>query len=119
MRSIRGVGASPGRAAGVVVHTKDGLKAHAGQPFVFVCVEGTRDDADAIRASVAVVSLRGGLTGDAAILARALGKPCVVSCPHLEIVSGVLRFRGTDPVPVPEGTQASVDGAKGELELAF
>lgn len=101
------------------MHTKQGLKVHAGQPFVFVCVEGTRDDADAIRASVAVVSLRGGLTGDAAILARALGKPCVVSCSRLEIVSGVLRLREGEPVAIPEGTQASIDGANGELELAF
>lgn len=106
----RGIGASPGRARGPLALAPERVR----EGDVFVCVEGAQEDAAAIRAAAAVVATRGGVTGDAAVMARALRKPCVVACPGvtLDRAARALRFGERE---LREGDVLEVDGATGEV----
>jgi pyruvate,orthophosphate dikinase len=118
--SIKGLGASPGAASGVLMlRTEDALDAAArGQKVVLLRAEMGAEDVPAIKVSAGVVCTRGGLTGDAAIIARTLGKPCVVGFPHFVVDYSARSVR----VPLPggdaehtllQGDPVSIDGAKG------
>lgn len=87
---VRGVGASPGVATGAVVfQPSDAVElAGRGQPVILVRIEASSEDVPGIQAAAGVVSTRGGLTGDAAVVARALGKPCAVGFAQITVVYG-------------------------------
>jgi phosphoenolpyruvate synthase/pyruvate phosphate dikinase len=84
-------------------------------PWVFVCLEASREDGPLIERSRAVLALRGGLTCDAAILARALGKPCVVSVSELMIREGRVWIAAQSGSPLDDRAWLRVDGATGEV----
>jgi pyruvate, orthophosphate dikinase len=117
---IKGLGASPGIASGtLMLRTEDALAAaERGESVVLLRSEMGADDVAAIKLAAGVVCTRGGLTGDAAIIARTLGKPCVVGFPHFVVDYTARSVR----VPLPEGAgekvliqgdPVSIDGAKG------
>lgn len=100
----RGLAASPGAAAGRLSLPAD--FAHASSdPRIVVVDDAAPEDAMAIRAAVAIVATSGGLTADAAIAARALRKPCVVSAP----------IRLGDRAGPSRGDWVTVDGTRGEI----
>ena len=100
-----GLAASGGAAVGRLATPKDVETATDGEPRVLVIDDASPEDAAAIRACVAILATSGGLTADAAIAARALRKPCVVSTP----------LRLSDPGSPGLGDWVTVDGTKGDV----
>lgn len=117
----KGVGASPGQVTGKIVFRVDDAitRSKGGEAVVFVCEEAEAEDREGIEAAVAVVAASGGLTGDAAIMARALGKPCVVGLPWSRVVLKekrvLLRAPGGTQVELKDGDEIVVDGSTGQL----
>src|SRR5688572_31100422 len=83
----RGMGASPGIATGAIVFRSDDAVAMAGQghSVILVRIETTSEDVPGMKVAAGIITTRGGITGDAAIVARSLGKPCIASCPPLRV----------------------------------
>lgn len=115
---FRGVGASPGKARGPIVLDAETAVARAAEGPILVRGDTCQEDTPGVRAAAALVTTHGGITGDGAIIARALGKPCIVS------VSGVRVDHGARTVTVGsasavrivrEGDVILVDGTTGEV----
>jgi pyruvate,orthophosphate dikinase len=70
------------------------------------------EDVPAIRQSAGIVIARGGITGDGAIAARALGKPCIVGCSALVVTASELRC---GDVLLFAGAGVTIDGTTGEI----
>ncbi|HVW33824.1 MAG TPA: PEP/pyruvate-binding domain-containing protein, partial [Acidimicrobiia bacterium] len=115
-RLAQGIGASPGHVSGRVVFDADRAVALAETGADVLLARPTTSPLDlhGMLASVGILTAMGGATSHAAVVARALGKPCVVGCAALEIdpAAGTLRVGGAE---YPEGTELSVDGASGEI----
>jgi pyruvate,orthophosphate dikinase len=125
-----GLPASPGAAAGRVVFSSDEAEklAQEGKKVILVRPETTPDDIHGIVEAQGVLTSRGGMTCHAAIVARGMGKPCVVGCEELEIDLGAQEFhvkggpaadrdtRGRTGV-VQAGDRISIDGTTGEVYL--
>ncbi|NND01834.1 MAG: pyruvate, phosphate dikinase [Acidimicrobiia bacterium] len=112
----QGLPASPGGASGVVVFDADEAVAmeEAGKPVVLVRQETSPDDFHGMVAASAVVTSRGGVTSHAAVVARGMGKCCVVGCEDISIDYGQQLFRAGDRV-VSKGEWVTVDGNTGQL----
>jgi len=119
----KGMGASPGTATGkVVFRAEDALKgASEGEAVILVRIDATADDVPGMRAAAGILTTRGGVTGDAAIVARALGKPCIASCAALRVdyssESVVVTRDASDGgnIVLHKGDVITVDGARGEI----
>ena len=121
----RGVGASPGQATGqIVFRSEDAIAlAKTGVNAILVRIETTPDDVPGMQAAVGIVTTRGGITGDAAIVARTLGKPCIASCPPVRVDytrNELSVFRdptGTDDkdVVLKQGDEITINGSTGEI----
>ncbi len=111
-----GIGASAGLAIGHVAFSEAGIRAFRDRkaPYVLVAHALSRDDADAAMNAAAIVTTTGGITADAAVMARALGKPCVVSA-SLKLVGGSLQ--DGKGVSFHEGVKVRVDGLSGEIHV--
>ncbi|MDW8245339.1 MAG: PEP-utilizing enzyme [Sandaracinaceae bacterium] len=112
-----GLAASPGAASGLwVVENEEAERAlEKGSPYVLVRHEIGPEDAMLVRKARAVVTLSGGLTSHAAVMCRALGKPCVVSLRGLKVVGRQLcRFEGTEVADLKAGW-LTVDGSRGRV----
>lgn len=123
----KGMGASPGKATGAIVFRTDDAVAlaAAGTAVILVRMETTPEDVPGVQAAVGVVTTRGGITGDAAIVSRSLGKPCIAACAQLQVdyVAGTLTaWRNAGPgasdVVLAKGDRITVDGATGEIWTA-
>jgi pyruvate,orthophosphate dikinase len=120
----KGTGASPGTATGqIVFHAADAVAfAKDGKPVIFVRIETTAEDVPGMQAAAGILTTRGGITGDAAIVARTLGKPCIASCAQMRVDYNnggsltVLRdsAQGEDLI-LAKGATVTIDGAKGEI----
>lgn len=110
---LRGVGASPGHAKGILCFEGD---AAPNAEFVLVCREGGAEDRALLEKASGVLSIRGGLTGDIAIMARVLGKPCVVSCHEVSLIGRELVLQGGVRI-ASGGATVHLDGAAGTVTL--
>jgi pyruvate,orthophosphate dikinase len=112
----RGVPASPGHGSGQAILDADraAQKAAAGHPVVLVRPTTSPQDLRGMLAANAIVTARGGATSHAAVVSRALDKPCVVGCEDLQVIpgEGLLIVAG---VRYREGDTISVDGGTGEI----
>lgn len=121
----KGMGASPGTATGeIVFRSEDAVALVAkGKSVILVRIETTPDDVPGMQAAAGIVTTRGGITGDAAIVARSLGKPCIASCPPLRVDYAndrmtVWRDSTTNEdgdIVLSRGDVITIDGAKGEI----
>jgi pyruvate,orthophosphate dikinase len=117
----RGLGASPGAAAGEVVFSAEAAveAAAAGRRVLLVRIETSPEDIGGMKAAQGFLTARGGMTSHAAIVARQMGKPCVAGCGALAIDyrRQQMTVAGTDgrPLVVAAGTSLSIDGASGEV----
>jgi pyruvate,orthophosphate dikinase len=120
----KGMGASPGTATGEIVFRAEDAVALAaqGKSVILVRIETTVEDVPGMRAAAGIVTTRGGITGDAAIVARSLGKPCIASCAPLRVDYGtnsltVWRDSGddADDAVLKKGDVITIDGGKGEI----
>ncbi len=113
-----GLPASPGAAKGQVVLTPERAERWvvAGKSVLLVRADTTPEDISGMIASEGIVTVHSGLTSHAAVVARQMGKPCVVGCTQIEID----RQRGVFKVGsqiVYEGDVISIDGSTGDVML--
>jgi pyruvate, orthophosphate dikinase len=118
----KGMGASPGTATGVIVFRSDDAVALAakGDAVILVRIETTPDDVPGMKVAAGIVTTRGGITGDAAIVARTLGKPCIASCAPLHVdyaanTMTVWRESEEGDIVLTKGDRVTIDGTKGEI----
>lgn len=119
----RGQGASPGVATGPLATSSESAEAFAaaGTPAVLVRIETSAEDLRGIRACAALVTTRGGLTGDGAIAARALGKPCIAGVPSMRVdytKREIVVATDAGDHTVSEGDLLLVDASAGSVSRA-
>jgi pyruvate,orthophosphate dikinase len=114
----KGLPASPGAATGEVVFDADEAEALAkkGRRVILVRPETSPEDFHGIVAAQAVLTARGGMTSHAAVVARGMGKTCVVGAKDLEVDPAAGRFRANGRV-VKKGQVITVDGTSGRVIL--
>ena len=112
----RGLNAGPGAATGRVVFNANDAEewARRGEMVILVRLETSPDDIRGMHASRGILTSRGGMTSHAALVARQMGKVCVVGCSDLEIDYGNKRMTIGDRV-LREGQYISLDGTSGEV----
>jgi pyruvate,orthophosphate dikinase len=113
-----GLPASPGAAAGRVVFDPAEAVARggAGEAVILVRRETSPDDFEAMVAAQAILTTRGGMTSHAAVVARGMGKCCVVGAGSIRINEDAGRFRA-DGVEVRAGDWITLDGGTGRVLL--
>ncbi|MGH7672551.1 MAG: pyruvate, phosphate dikinase [Gemmatimonadales bacterium] len=114
----KGLPASPGAATGEVVFDADEADAlkKKGREVILVRPETSPEDFHGIVAARAVVTARGGMTSHAAVVARGMGKTCVVGAKDLDVEPAAGRFRANGRV-VKRGQVITVDGTTGRILL--
>ena len=114
----KGLGASPGAATGAVVFDADAaVRLSAGGAKVLLVRPRTSpEDVHGMVGSAGVLTGNGGVTSHAAVVARGMGKPCVVGAQSLKINSEE-GFLACGDAVVAEGCQISIDGDSGEIFL--
>ncbi len=113
----KGIDAGPGAATGRAAFTSERAVEMAKKgPVVLVRPETNPDDIEGMVAAEGILTAIGGRTSHAAVVARGMGKPCVVGCGVLKIddEAGVLNVDGHT---VKEGDYLSIDGFTGEVLL--
>ncbi|HTC23270.1 MAG TPA: pyruvate, phosphate dikinase [Gemmatimonadales bacterium] len=111
-----GLPASPGAACGTVVLDADRAEhlSRSGQPVILVRRETSPEDFHGMVVAKAVLTARGGMTSHAAVVARGMGKPCVVGASALDVDEDANVFRVNGRV-VREGEWISLDGGSGKV----
>src|SRR6266568_7161454 len=114
----KGLPASPGAATGEVVFDADEAEAlkKQGRQVILVRPETSPEDFHGIVAARAVLTARGGMTSHAAVVARGMGKTCVVGATDIEVDPEAARFRANGRV-VKRGQVITVDGTTGRVIL--
>jgi len=112
----RGIGASPGAAAGrIVVDPDDAVRAaERGADVILIRPETLPEDVAGMRAARAVITTRGGVASHAAVVARAWGIPAVVGAAEVVVARDGITI-GDRQLAI--GTEISVDGRRGEVLL--
>ena len=111
----QGVNASPGAAVGkIVFDTEEAAKrGEAGEKVILVRVETCPDDIHGMAVSQGVLTLRGGATSHAAVVAKGMGKPCVSGCEDMKIDLANEILTGFDGKVYHKDDIISLDGGKG------
>ncbi|HEY7735060.1 MAG TPA: pyruvate, phosphate dikinase [Nitrososphaera sp.] len=113
-----GVGASPGAASGAAIF--DVAQAEAlgkkGEKVILVREDTKPDDVPAFFQAAGILTSRGGKTSHAAVVARGMGKPCVVGCAQIEIDPENKSF-AVGGTTVSEGQKITIDGSTGRVFL--
>jgi pyruvate, orthophosphate dikinase len=114
----KGLPASPGAATGEVVFDADEADAlnKKGHDVILVRPETSPEDFHGIVAARAVLTARGGMTSHAAVVARGMGKTCVVGAKDVEVDPAAGRFRANGRA-VKRGQVITVDGTTGRVIL--
>jgi pyruvate, orthophosphate dikinase len=114
----KGLPASPGAATGEVVFEADEAEAlqKKGRDVILVRPETSPEDFHGIVAARAVLTARGGMTSHAAVVARGMGKTCVVGAKDIEVDAAGGRFRANGRA-VKRGQVITVDGTTGRVIL--
>src|SRR5690606_4051507 len=109
----------PGAASGIAVF--DVARARAlgrkGGKVILVRENTTPDDVQAFFQSAGILTSRGGKTSHAAVVARGMGKPCVVGCSQIEIDQEGGSFSINGKKVVSEGQRITIDGSTGRVYL--
>lgn len=113
----RGVSASPGAASGRIVFSanKAMMAAARGESVILVRRETGSDDIRGMHAAKGVLTMRGGMTSHAAVIARGIGLPCVVGATSLRINMDDATLTTRDNVTLREGDPITIDGTAGEV----
>ena len=112
----RGLGASPGAACGKVVFTADDAEAWKarGEKVVLVRLETSPEDITGMKAAQGILTVRGGMTSHAAVVARGMGTCCVSGCSEINMdeENKVFTLAGKT---FREGDFISIDGSTGNI----
>ena len=110
----KGLDASPGAASGqVVFETEEAARVGGSKQVILVRVETTPEDIKGMIPSQGVLTMRGGMTSHAAVVARGMGKPAVVGCGDIEIASDGSYFATKSGEKVMKGDSITIDGTTG------
>ncbi len=111
-----GLAASPGAVTGrIYFKAEPALAAHAqGEDVILVRVETSPEDIRGMHSASAVLTVRGGMTSHAAVIARGLGLPCVVGASDLQLDPKAGELRCRDGRVFRQGDQITVDGTAGQ-----
>ena len=112
----KGLGASPGAACGKVVFTADDAVAWAekGEKVVLVRLETSPEDITGMKASQGILTVRGGMTSHAAVVARGMGTCCVSGCGDIKMDEANKKFELAGKT-YTEGDYISIDGSTGNI----
>ncbi len=112
----KGLPASPGAASGQIVFTADEAVewTERGHKVILVRHETVPDDIHGMDRAVGILTSRGGMTSHAAVVARGMGKPCIVGCEAMTIDYQNKKLRTKDIV-LSEGDWITIDGGTGEV----
>ena len=112
----KGLEASPGAATGRVVFDSAAVQElhERDEPAILVRVETSPEDIQGMTTARGVLTSRGGQTSHAAVVARGMGKPCVVGCTQIQVDYHRELFYAGDTV-VRKGDWITIDGATGEV----
>jgi len=112
----RGLGASPGAACGQIVFTADDAEKwkSAGKKVVLVRLETSPEDITGMKASQGILTVRGGMTSHAAVVARGMGTCCVSGCGDINMDEEDKRFT-LGGKTFHEGDYISIDGSTGNI----
>ena len=112
----KGMGASPGAAAGKVVFNADDAVAWAekGEKVVLVRLETSPEDIMGMKAAEGILTVRGGMTSHAAVVARGMGECCVTGCGAIVMDEENKQFTLAG-VTFKEGDWVSIDGSTGNV----
>ena len=110
----RALAASPGAAAGQIVFTAEDAKAWnaAGKKVVLVRLETSPEDIEGMKAAQGILTVRGGMTSHAAVVARGMGTCCVSGCDAIAMDEANKRFTLAGKT-YHEGDTISIDGSTG------
>lgn len=110
--------ASPGAAAGHVYFTADDAKNHheAGERVILVRLETSPEDIEGMHAAEGILTVRGGMTSHAAVVARGMGTACVSGCGEIKINEEAKHFELGGEI-IKEGDYISLDGSTGNIYL--
>lgn len=113
-----GLAASPGAGQGKVIFDADEAveMAKSGEKVILVRWETTPDDIHGVIASQGVLTVHGGMTSHAAVVARGMGKPAVTGCNQISLNSKLGQFQ-VGEVIVRQGDEITVDGTTGQIIL--
>ena len=112
----KGLGASPGAACGKVVFTAEDAKewAERKEKVVLVRLETSPEDIEGMKAAQGILTVRGGMTSHAAVVARGMGKCCVSGCGAIKMDEENKKFELAGKV-YQEGDYISIDGSTGNI----
>lgn len=112
----KGLNAGPGAASGKVALSSHKAKEfkQQGHPCILVREETSPNDFPGMVAAEGILTVRGGSTSHAAVVARGMGKPCVVGCGSIYINEDARTVSGNN-ITINEGDPISIDGTTGEV----
>ena len=112
----KGLGASPGAACGKVVFTADDAESWAerGEKVVLVRLETSPEDITGMKAAQGILTVRGGMTSHAAVVARGMGTCCVSGCGDINMDEENKKFTLAGQT-FTEGSEISIDGTTGNI----
>ncbi|MBE6843523.1 MAG: pyruvate, phosphate dikinase [Ruminococcus sp.] len=112
----KGLGASPGAACGKVVFTAEDAEAWnaRGEKVVLVRLETSPEDITGMKASQGILTVRGGMTSHAAVVARGMGTCCVSGCSEINMDEENKKFTLAGKT-FNEGDFISIDGSTGNI----
>ena len=112
----KGLGASPGAACGKVVFTAEDAVAwdEKGEKVILVRLETSPEDITGMKAAQGILTVRGGMTSHAAVVARGMGTCCVSGCGEIKMDEENKKFELAGKV-YNEGDYISIDGSTGNI----
>ncbi|MDR3259214.1 MAG: pyruvate, phosphate dikinase [Fusobacteriaceae bacterium] len=110
--------ASPGAAAGKVYFTAEDAKKHglSGERVILVRLETSPEDIEGMSAAEGILTVRGGMTSHAAVVARGMGTACISGCGEIKIKEEEKYFE-LGGHRIKEGDYISLDGSTGKIYL--
>ncbi len=112
----KGLPASPGAAHGIVIFDAEeaAVLSEQGQKVILVRHETSPDDIRGMARAQGILTSRGGMTSHAAVVARGMGKPCVVGAEEIEVDYHTQSFR-VQGVTIQKGEVITIDGTTGKV----
>ena len=114
----KGLAASPGAATGKIVFTADrAVELHnkGEKELILVRLETSPEDIDGMNVCKGVLTVRGGMTSHAAVVARGMGTCCVAGCSEITVNEEEKTFKTTEGREFHEGDYISLDGSTGNI----
>ena len=112
-----GLAASPGAACGKIYFTAVDATKHAkdGEDVILVRLETSPEDIEGMNLARGVLTIRGGMTSHAAVVARGMGRCCVSGCGELTVNEDNKTLTTSEGVVFKEGDYISIDGSTGKV----